>query len=245
MIAQATVTPAGILPRFRRFTVVGIFEVGEYEFDHGLVEINLEDAEALYRDGITGVRLKLRDMFEAPRVSMQIAHELPGIYYVNDWTHERANYFRAVDTEKMVMFLILSLLVGIAAFNIVSTLVMAVQDKQPDIAILRTLGATPRSVMAIFMVQGAVIGVAGTAFGITLGVVLALNVQTLVPLLELATHHQFLDPSIYYISDLPSQLRSSDVIHIGALSLSLGLLSTLYPAWRASRVQPAEALRYE
>jgi lipoprotein-releasing system permease protein len=247
MIPQATITPAGILPRFRRFTVAGVFQVGMYEFDRGLVLLNLQDAAVLYRmgDKVTGVRLKLHDMFKAPQVVREIARDLPGIYYISDWTRQHANYFKAVATEKTVMFLILSLLVGIAAFNIVSTLVMVVQEKQSDIAILRTLGATPRSIMLVFMVQGSLIGFVGTGVGVALGILLALNVETLMPLLQAATGHQFLDPSIYYISDLPSELKASDVIRISALSLALGLLSTLYPAWRASRVQPAEALRYE
>ncbi|MBL6752374.1 MAG: lipoprotein-releasing ABC transporter permease subunit [Nevskia sp.] len=247
MIPQASVTPAGVLPRFRRFTVGGIFRVGQHEFDSGLVLINLNDAQALYRmgDRVTGVRLKLRDMFKAPLVVRQIARDMPQIYYISDWTRQHANFFKAVATEKTVMFLILSLLVGIAAFNIVSTLVMVVQEKQSDIAILRTLGATPRSVMMIFMVQGTLIGFAGTFAGVALGITLALNVEALMPILQAVTGHQFLDPSIYYISDLPSELVPSDVIKIGSLSLALGLLSTLYPAWRASRVQPAEALRYE
>jgi len=247
MIPQASVTPAGILPRFRRFTVVGVFQVGMYEFDRGLVLLNIQDAATLYRmdNTVTGVRLKLHDLFKAPAVVRDIARQLDGLYYVSDWTRQHANFFRAVATEKMVMFLILSLLVGIAAFNIVSTLVMVVQEKQADIAILRTLGATPRSILMIFMVQGSVIGLVGTVLGVALGVTLALNVETLVPLLEAATGHQFLSPDIYYISDLPSQLELSDVVRISGLSLALGLLSTLYPAWRASRVQPAEALRYE
>ncbi len=247
MIPVATVTPAGILPRFRRFNVVGIFQVGMYEFDRGLVLLNIQDAGALYRmgDRVTGVRLKLHDLFEAPTVARQIAQQLPQLVYISDWTRQHANFFRAVATEKTVMFLILSLLVGIAAFNIVSTLVMVVQEKQADIAILRTLGATPRSIMVIFMMQGSIIGIVGTVFGVALGVTLALNVTTLVPLLQAATGHQFLDPSIYYISDLPSELTAPDVIKISFLSLALGLLSTLYPALRAARVQPAEALRYE
>ena len=247
MIPQASVTPAGVLPRFRRFTVSGIFEIGMYEFDRGLVLIHMADAQALYRMGneVTGVRLKLHDLFQAPRVARELANQLDGIYYVSDWTRQHANFFRAVRTEKMVMFIILSLIVAVAAFNIVSTLVMVVQDKQSDIAILRTLGSSPRSILAIFTVQGALIGVVGTILGVAGGVLLALNVETLVPLLERLTGNEFLSPEVYYISDLPSELKTSDVARISVLSLALGLLSTIYPAWRASRVQPAEALRYE
>jgi len=247
MIPLASVTPAGILPRFRRFNVVGVFQVGMYEFDRGLVLINIQDAAALYRmgDHVTGVRLKLYDLFQAPQVSREIAQQLPQLVYISDWTRQHANFFRAVATEKTVMFLILSLIVLVAVINIVSTLSMVVQEKQADIAILRTMGATPRSIMTIFTVQGSVIGFVGTFVGVVIGVLLSLNVKTLVPLLEYATGHQFLDPSIYYISDLPSDLQISDVVKISALSLALGLLSTLYPAWRASRVLPAEALRYE
>jgi lipoprotein-releasing system permease protein len=247
MIPTASVTPAGVLPRFRRFTVSGVFKVGMYEFDRGLVLIHLGDAQTLYRmgEGVTGVRLKLHDLFRAPAVARELASSLDGTFYVNDWTRSHANFFKAVATEKMVMFIILSLIVGVAAFNIVSTLVMVVQDKQADIAILRTLGARPRAIMAVFLVQGSIIGVIGTLLGVAGGVALALNVEALVPLLQAATGQQFLDPSVYYISDLPSELKTSDVVRIGALSLALGLLSTLYPAWRASRVQPAEALRYE
>jgi lipoprotein-releasing system permease protein len=247
MVPEASVTPAGVLPRFRRFTVSGIFEMGMYEFDRGLVLVHLADAQALYRmgDQVSGVRLRLHDLFQAPRLARELTDRLQGAYYVSDWTRQHANFFRAIATEKTVMFIILSLIVGVAAFNIVSTLVMMVQEKQADIAILRTLGATPRSIMLVFMVQGMIIGVFGTAIGVFGGVLLALNVETLVPLLQALTGHQFLSPDIYYISDLPSELKLADVLEIGFLSLSLGLLSTLYPAWRASHVQPAEALRYE
>jgi lipoprotein-releasing system permease protein len=247
MIPSASITPAGVLPRFRRFTVSGVFRIGMYEFDRGLVLIHLADAQAMYRmgTGVTGVRLKLHDLFRAPIVASDVANTLDDLYAVNDWTRSHANFFRAVATEKTVMFIILSLIVGVAAFNIVSTLVMVVQDKQADIAILRTLGARPRSIMTIFMVQGSIIGVVGTLLGVGLGVLLALNVETLVPILQALTGQQFLSPDVYYISDLPSELKTSDVMRISLLSLALGLLSTLYPAWRASRVQPAEALRYE
>jgi lipoprotein-releasing system permease protein len=247
MIAAAAVTPAGIVPRFRRFTVSGVFEVGMYEFDRGLVLLHMADAAALYRmgEGVTGVRVKLHDLFLAPRVARDLANQMPGLYYISDWTRQHANFFRAVATEKIVMFIILSLIVLVAVINIVSTLTMVVQEKQSDIAILRTLGATPRSIMGIFMVQGLIIGVFGTLIGVSLGVLLATNVQTLVPLIESLTNQQFLSPDIYYISQLPSKLEMSDVIRVSALTLTLGFLSTLYPSWRAARMQPAEALRYE
>ena len=244
---QARVTPAGILPRMRRFSVVGIFEVGMYEYDAALALIHIGDAARLFRlkDKVNGVRLKLDDMFEAPRISRELARQLPGSYWVSDWTQHHVNFFRAVKTEKTVMFVILTLIVAVAAFNIVSTLIMVVTDKESDIAILRTLGATPRAVMGIFIIQGSVIGVVGTLFGAISGVLLALNVETVVATIEQILGMKFLSPEVYYISDLPSDMHWVDVWRISLVALVLSLAATVYPAWRASRTQPAEALRYE
>ncbi len=244
---EAATTPAGILPRLKRFTVTGVFEVGMYEYDRNLALVHLDDAGRLLRlDGtVSGVRLQLDDLFQAPRVVREVATQLGGLFSVRDWTREHANFFRAVQTEKRVMFIILLLIVAVAAFNIVSTLVMTVNDKQADIAILQTLGATPRSIMAVFIVQGALIGVVGTLLGLAGGIALALNVETLVPAIEELLGIRFLSPDVYYISDLPSDLHWADVHRVAAMSLLLALLATLYPAWRASRTQPAEALRYE
>lgn len=247
MIPQATVTPAGIQPRYRRFTVAGIYEVGLYEFDRRVVLIPLHDAAALYLmgDKVTGVRLRLHDLYRAPEVVRQIALQLPQLVYISDWTRQRVNYFKAVASQKQVMFVVLSLLVLIAVFNIVSTLVMVVEEKQADIAILRTLGASPRSVMAIFTVQGAIISLIGTLSGLLLGIALATHANTLVNVLELVTGRHFIDPSVYNISDLPSRIDVGDLVRISLMAFGLGLLSTLYPAWHASRLPPAEALRYE
>jgi lipoprotein-releasing system permease protein len=244
---QGQVTPAGILPRIKQFTVAGIFEVGMYEYDAGLALIHLQDAQKLYRmaDLVSGVRLKLTDLFLAPKVSRELMRTMNADVMVVDWTRSHANFFRAVQIEKRVMFIILTLIVAVAAFNLVSTLVMAVTEKQADIAILRTLGATPGSILKIFVIQGAVVGVFGTLSGVLLGVVTALNVETIVPVIESLFHVQFLAKDVYYISDLPSDLHSDDVLSVGAVSLVLSLLATLYPSLRASRTNPAEALRYE
>jgi lipoprotein-releasing system permease protein len=244
---QGMVTPAAVLPRLKQFKVVGVFEVGMFEYDSGLALINIEDAQKLYRleDGVSGVRLKLDDLFAAPAVSRELLNHFTSDVYVSDWTRSHANFFRAVALEKTMMFLILLLIVAVAAFNIISTLVMAVVDKQADIAILRTLGASPASIMQVFMVQGTVIGIVGLALGIGGGVALALNVETVVPFLERLLGIHFLAKDVYYISDLPSDLHWGDVGLITVVSFVLTLASTLYPSWRASRVNPAEALRYE
>jgi lipoprotein-releasing system permease protein len=243
---QGQVTPAGILPRLRQFTVVGIFEVGMYEYDAGLALIHLEDAQKLYRlEGVTGVRLKLAELFDAPRVARDLARDLDDEVYVTDWTRSHANFFRAVQIEKRVMFIILLLIVAVAAFNIVSTLVMAVTDKRADIAILRTLGSAPADIMKIFVIQGALIGVIGTLGGVLLGIVVALNIDVIVPAIEHAFGIQFLAKDVYYISDLPSDLQAADVLAIGITAFGLSLAATIYPSLRAARVNPAEALRYE
>ncbi len=243
---QGNVTAAGTLPRLKSFRVVGVFEVGMFEFDNGLALINIDDARTLYRlDGVTGVRLKLDDMFEAPRVARDLLRTLPVDAEVRDWTRSHANFFRAVQIEKRVMFIILTLIIAVAAFNIVSAQVMTVTDKQADIAILRTLGASPRSILGIFIIQGALIGCIGTAIGVIGGILLALNVGVVIPAIERTLGVQFLDKSVYYISELPSDLQRADVITIAIIALFLALIATLYPAWRAARVNPAEALRYE
>jgi lipoprotein-releasing system permease protein len=244
---QGLVTPAGVLPRLKQFRVVGLFEVGHYEYDSGLALMNLADAQRLYQLGeeVSGVRLKLSDLFEARRVSRDLAREIGGNLLVSDWTRSHANFFRAVEIEKTMMFIILMLIVAVAAFNVVSTLVMVVTDKQADIAILRTLGATPGSIMGVFMVQGVVIGVLGTLLGVAGGIALALNIDVVVPFLERLLRIQFLSKEVYFITELPSDLRAADVVAITSVALVLALVATIYPSWRASRVRPAEALRYE
>ncbi len=244
---QVTIGPTGIMPRLRRFTVAGIFEVGMYEYDRGVALVHIKDAARLFRldDNVTGLRLRLDDIFAAPQIARALSAELPLDYRVEDWTRQHANFFRAVKTEKRVMFIILTLIVAVAAFNIVSTLVMVVTDKRADIAILRTLGSSPGSIMMIFIIQGIVIGAMGTALGVAGGVGLALNVETIVPAIESLFNVEFLAADVYYISDVPSELHWNDVWVMASVSLGLSLLATLYPAWRAARTQPAEALRYE
>jgi lipoprotein-releasing system permease protein len=244
---QGTVTPAGVIPRLKQFTVAGVFEAGIVDADSGLALVHIRDAQTLYQMGeaVSGVRLKLDDLFAARSVARELLGQLPRDIFVTDWTRSHANFFRAVEIEKRMMFLILGLIVLVAAINIISTLVMAVTDKQADIAILRTLGAAPRSILQIFMVQGMVMGVVGTLAGVLTGIVTALNVDRIVKSIEELFAIKFLSKDVYLIPDLPSDLQANDVIWIAAMALALSFLATLYPSWRAGRVNPAEALRYE
>lgn len=244
---QGTVTPAGMVPRMKRFTISGLFEIGMYEYDSGLALIHLDDAAKFLksRGRVSGLRLKIEDVYRAPLVRRGLQSELGDAYSVGDWTREHANFFRALKIEKRVMFIILLLIVAVAAFNIVSTLVMMVIDKQSDIAILRTLGLSPASVMGVFVIQGAVIGIIGTIIGAILGVLTALNVETLVPAIESLFSVEFFPEDVYVISDFPAELHRSDVIRVVVAACLMSLVATLYPAWRASRTHPADALRYE
>ena len=243
---QGIVTPAGVVPRLKQFTVAGTFDVGFNEADSGLALIHLEDAQKLYQLGsrVSGVRLKLQDLFEARPVARELMATMPDLF-AWDWSRSHPNLFRAVQIEKRMMFIILTLIIAVATFNVVSTLVMLVTDKQADIAILRTLGAAPGSILKIFVVQGAVIGVLGTALGVAGGVLLALNVETVVPVLENVLGFKFLSKEVYLITELPSEVQLDDVLGVALVSLVLAFLATLYPSWRASKVNPAEALRYE
>ncbi len=242
-------TPAGVVPRMRAFTVVGTFSAGMYEFDRNLAYMHMEDAARLFRMGetVSGVRLRLEDMFAAPRVVHRIAASLSGnaVYYVDDWTRKHANFFRSIQLTKSVMFVILLLVVAVAAFNIISTLVMVVKEKQADIAILRTIGATPRSILAIFVTQGTAIGAIGTLAGVALGVLISTNLETLVHGLEAVLGTHFLDAKVYFMSDLPAAVEWSDVLKISLTAFGLCCLSTLYPSWRAARTQPAHSLHHE
>jgi len=244
---QGSITPAGMMPRLKQFRMVGIFEIGMAPYDNSLALINMNDAQKLFQlgDAVTGISTKLREIDAAPAVAAALQSQMPQGLYANDWTHQNSNYFKAVQMEKKMMFIILSLIVAVAAFNIVSTLVMAVTDKQADIAILRTLGASPASIMKIFIVQGVMIGVIGTLAGSVCGVLLALNLNVVVPFIEHLFGVQFLAKDVYYISELPSDLRLHEVLLVSGLSFLISLLATLYPSWRASKTQPAEALRYE
>ena len=269
MSPQGQFTPTGVVPRIKQFKVVGLFQIGMYEYDAGLALIHMDDAARLYRmeGAVSGVRLKIDDIDDAPKVSGElnqalattllsneskelatgdsISNTFGSQYFITDWTQQHANFFKAVQMEKRVMFIILALIVAVAAFNIVSTLVMAVTDKRADIAIMRTFGASPRSIMGIFIVQGALIGVIGTIAGALVGVLIALNISTIVPFIENLFHVQFLAKDVYYISDLPSKLEWSDVTTIVLMSFVLSLIATLYPSYKASQINPAEALRYE
>ncbi len=243
---QGQVTPAGMIPRLKQFTVAGIFRAEYYPYDSGLALLHIGDAQKLFRMGesVSGVRVKLDNLNEARSVSMALARQMPDVY-VSDWTQENPSYFRAVEIEKRMMFIILTLIVAVAAFNLVSTLVMVVTDKQADIAILRTLGASPGSIMKIFMVQGAVSGCIGTLAGVAGGVLIAVNLNVIVPAIEQFFGTRFLPADVYLISEMPSQVLASDVSSIGLIALLLAFTATLFPSWQASRVNPAEALRYE
>ncbi|MDP0562190.1 MAG: lipoprotein-releasing ABC transporter permease subunit [Candidatus Endonucleobacter sp. (ex Gigantidas childressi)] len=246
VLPEANINLAGVFPRLKRFRVAGIFSVGA-DLDSNLAYIHIKDAARLMRvtEGASGIRLKMRDLFEAPKLAWDVAMQLPGRYYVQDWTHTHGRLFQAIQMEKTMVGLLLILIVAVAAFNIVSTLVMVVTDKQGDIAILRTFGASPRTIMGIFMVQGSLIGITGTFAGVLFGVIAALNVPEIVSWIEAVFDTHFLSPDVYFISYLPSHLIWQDVIVISVSGLVMSFLATLYPAWKASRVQPVEALRYE
>jgi lipoprotein-releasing system permease protein len=240
------VTPAGVVPRLKQMTVVGLFNSGHYEYDSALAMVHIEDAARLFRlEGPSGVRLKLRDLHQAREVASELARSLSGDLLIRDWTRQNQTWFAAVQLEKRMMFIILTLIVAVAAFNLVSTLVMTVTDKRADIAILRTLGASPRSIMGIFMVQGAMVGVIGTLGGLGLGLLVAYNIDVIVPALERLFQASFLPREVYLINRMPSDPQQADILPIAVISLVLAFLATIYPSWRASRVNPAEALRYE
>jgi lipoprotein-releasing system permease protein len=243
---QGSFTPAGVLPRVKQFKVISTFESGHYEYDSALAVVNLADAQRVFRqDAPSAVRLRLADMQRAPEVAARLTQTLGGGLWARDWTTQNRTWFAAVKVEKRMMLIILTMIVAVAAFNVMSTLVMTVTEKQSAIAILRTLGSSPRSVMLVFMVQGALIGVIGTFAGVAGGLLLACNLETIVPAIEHLFGVHFLDPSLYFISSLPSDPQASDIVPIAAISLVLSLVATVYPSWRASRVQPAQALRYD
>jgi len=246
IVPGGQVTPAGVVPRLKQTTVVGYFDSGHFEYDAGMALMHREDAQRLFRlDGPSGIRVKLRDLHQAREVAAQLMGKLPPDLLVRDWTRQNRTWFAAVQLEKRMMFIILTLIVAVAAFNLVSTLVMTVTDKRADIAILRTLGASPASIMLIFMVQGALVGLVGTGGGLLLGLLVALNIDTLVPMLEALLGASFLPRDIYLISRMPSDPQAADILPVALIALVLAFIATLYPSWRASRVKPAQALRYE
>ena len=245
IVSQGDVTPVGVMPRMRSFEVTGILSVGMYEYDRRIALVAMQDAAKLLRmgDDITGIRLNVTDMYAAPRIVRAAAQSLGGGVFVDDWTNQHVNFFRSIEITKRILFVILSLVVAVAAFNIVSTMVMVVKDKRRDIAILRTFGASPASILSVFVVQGSLIGLLGIAFGVLLGVVISVNLQDLVHGLEDVVGFKFLDARVYFMSDLPAHVRATDVARICAVAFVLACLSTLYPAWRAARLLPAESLR--
>lgn len=247
LIAERNATPVGVLPKMRRFNVVGIFEAGAQEYDFGLALVHMQDMQRMGRlgDNVTGVRLRLTDLWNAWEVARDLTDQMKGDYRVRDWSGDHANFFRALKMEKTVMFVLLSLVIAIAAFNLVSSLVMLVQDKQSDIAILRTLGLSPASIMQVFMIQGMVIGLLGITIGVVCGVLLSLNLSHIVRLIENMTGSELMPSDVYYISGVPTHVVASDVATISVVAFFMCLIATVYPAWRASRTDPASALRYE